>query len=284
MNEEVQRRILQITGFQRGEFPFRYLGIPISSKKLNKNDCDLLVDKMLKRVTSWSSRHLSYAGRVTLVNAVLLYLQTYWAQIFLLPKSVLHKITQICRAYLWDRKVYLAKSPPVAWSWVCMLKKNGGLGIRDCITWNMAAVGKLLWQIAQKEDVLWIKWIHNVYVKEQTWWEYKAPPNASWIWKGVCKAKEVLKAGYNNNNWGTCTKQYNANEGYKWLKGQYEAVGWHHWAWNGLNVPKHAFISWLVALGKVKTRERLKAAGVCNDEAYLMCKCTKKKPQLGYMH
>lgn len=40
---------------------------------------------------------------------------------------------------------------------------------------------------------------------------------------------------------------------------------------NGFNVPKHAFISWLVALGKVRTRERLKAAGVCNDMSCLLC-------------
>ncbi|XP_010666323.1 uncharacterized protein LOC104883491 [Beta vulgaris subsp. vulgaris] len=135
----------------------------------------------------------------------------------------------------------------------------------------MVAVGKLVWQIAQKKDVIWIKWIHSVYIREQTCWEYKAPPNASWIWKGVCKANEVFKAGYNNNIWSTGTKKYTAKEGYKWLKGQYETVGWHHWVWNGLNVPKHAFISWLVALGKVKTRDRPKAAGVCNDVACLLC-------------
>lgn len=88
----------------------------------------------------------------------------------------------------------------------------------------------------------------------------------------MCTTKEVLKDGINNNNnWGTCTKKYTAKEGYKWLKGQYEAVGWHHWVWSELNVPKHAFISWLVALGKIKTRERLKVAGVCQDEPCLLC-------------
>ncbi|XP_048502963.1 uncharacterized protein LOC125498738 [Beta vulgaris subsp. vulgaris] len=135
----------------------------------------------------------------------------------------------------------------------------------------MAAVGKFVWQVAQKEDVLWIKWIHSVYIKDQGWWEYKAPASASWIWKGVCKAKDILKDGYHNNNWGNGSKKYTAKEGYNWLKGQYATVGWHHWVWSGINVPKHAFISWMVALRKVKTKERLKAAGVCQDEACLLC-------------
>ena len=49
----------------------------------------------------------------------------------------------------------------MAWTWVCLPKKNGGLGVRDCIARdyiarNVDAVGKFVWQVAQKEDVLWI--------------------------------------------------------------------------------------------------------------------------------
>lgn len=46
----IQERILQVTGFQRGRFPLRYLGVPITSKRLLKVDCDLIVDRMLKRI------------------------------------------------------------------------------------------------------------------------------------------------------------------------------------------------------------------------------------------
>lgn len=48
--EEVHNRILQVIGFQKGKFPFRYLGVPITSKRLSKTDCDLLVDIILKRI------------------------------------------------------------------------------------------------------------------------------------------------------------------------------------------------------------------------------------------
>lgn len=42
--------ILQVTGYQRGEFPFRYLGMPIPARELLKANCDIIVDKMLKRI------------------------------------------------------------------------------------------------------------------------------------------------------------------------------------------------------------------------------------------
>ncbi|XP_019106135.1 uncharacterized protein LOC109135475 [Beta vulgaris subsp. vulgaris] len=168
VKEEIQMRILQVTGFQKGQFPFRYLGVPITSKRISKADCEVLVDTILKRLICMSSRHLSYAGRVTLINAVLINLHTYWAEVFLLPKSVLEAITRICRTYLWEGKVYTSKPPPIAWQEVCYAKNRGGLGIRECISWNVAAIGKYVWQITEKADLLWIKWIHSVYIKESS--------------------------------------------------------------------------------------------------------------------
>lgn len=178
---EIQERILMVTGFNRGTFPFRYLGVLITSKRLTKADCDVIVDKMLKRIICWSSRHLFYVARVVLVNYVLLSLHTYWAQVFLIPKGFTKRIIQICRSYLWEGKVFLSKPPPVAWNKVCMPKVNGGLGIRDCITWNISTMGKYVWQISQKEDLLWIKWVQNVYIQDREWWGYQAPSNVSWV-------------------------------------------------------------------------------------------------------
>lgn len=51
--------------------------------------------------------------------------------------------------------------------------------MRDCLMWNQAAIGKYIWQISQqKEDVLWIKWVHNVYIRDSDWWEYQVPRSA----------------------------------------------------------------------------------------------------------
>lgn len=124
--------------FQKGEFLFRYLGNPVTVRRLARVDCDVIVDIMLKRLLCWTSRHLSYATRVTLVNAVLLNLHTYWAQIFVFPKLVMMKITQLCRDFLWEGKEYLNRPPPIVWSKVCMPRKHGGLGLRDCLVWNYA--------------------------------------------------------------------------------------------------------------------------------------------------
>jgi len=51
------------------------------------SDCNIITDKMTARLRVWASRHLSYAGRLVLVNSVLMSLHVYWASIFLLPKG-----------------------------------------------------------------------------------------------------------------------------------------------------------------------------------------------------
>ncbi|XP_074291104.1 uncharacterized protein LOC141617871 [Silene latifolia] len=45
--------ILQISGFKKGALPFKYLGVPISSKKLSKNEGRKLTDKITARIRAW---------------------------------------------------------------------------------------------------------------------------------------------------------------------------------------------------------------------------------------
>lgn len=72
MSSQETARITEMSGFRISSLPFRYLGVPMSSKKLKAADCDALIDKMCSRIRVWCSRHLSYAGRLQLVNSVLM--------------------------------------------------------------------------------------------------------------------------------------------------------------------------------------------------------------------
>lgn len=44
--------------------------------------------------------------------------------------------------------------------------------------------------------------MHSVYIRDINWWEYRAPSAASWGWRKICKAKEIMKSGYSANNSG----------------------------------------------------------------------------------
>lgn len=46
IDDETKQQIANITGFSFGVLPFKYLGLPLSSKKLNNCDCLALVEKI----------------------------------------------------------------------------------------------------------------------------------------------------------------------------------------------------------------------------------------------
>ncbi|XP_074265530.1 uncharacterized protein LOC141587968 [Silene latifolia] len=131
VHHSVKADIIEVSGFVEGTLPFKYLGVPIVSGRLSTNHCAVLIDKVTARIRGFGSRKLSYCGRLTLVNAVLTSLYSYWANIFMIPKGVLIRIDTLCRNYLWDSSTEFLRSPPVSWEKLSVPKNEGGLGVRN---------------------------------------------------------------------------------------------------------------------------------------------------------
>lgn len=53
------------------ELPFRYLDVPLSTKRLNYTQCKILVEKIIEKAQSWMAKTLSYASRLQLVWSIL---------------------------------------------------------------------------------------------------------------------------------------------------------------------------------------------------------------------
>lgn len=197
MDEPTKENILRSTGFTLGSLPIRYLCLPLSSKRWNKMDCAQLVEKITKRISVGYTRQLSYAGRLQIINAVFFSIYNFWGTVVIIPQSVLKEIDRKCREFLWGTTEERKKVVLVAWDKVCTPKKYGGINIKCCHKWNFAAVGKLVWQLACKKDVLWVKWIHEVYMRgTDDIWQHKALQNSSWYWRKLNELKEGMKQWY----------------------------------------------------------------------------------------
>lgn len=62
--------------------------------------------------------------------------------------------------------------PLMALDLVIRPTKKGGLGIKDHVMWNEAAIAKYVWNVAENEDNLWVKWIDRIYLKGGDWWTH----------------------------------------------------------------------------------------------------------------
>ncbi|KAL2897313.1 hypothetical protein RDABS01_039096 [Bienertia sinuspersici] len=94
MEQQVVEKIVRLSSFKLGIIPFKYLGVPMSHKKLNVADCDILIEKMCSRIKTWNSRNLSYAGRLQLINSVLIISKVY------------HSLLEQGQKVHWDRVVW----------------------------------------------------------------------------------------------------------------------------------------------------------------------------------
>ncbi|GKV16356.1 hypothetical protein SLEP1_g27009 [Rubroshorea leprosula] len=72
---------------KEGEFPFKYLGIPIGGNHRKLAMWQPLVDTFKKKLASWKGRHLSFGGWITLINSVLSSLPVFMMSAYQIPKE-----------------------------------------------------------------------------------------------------------------------------------------------------------------------------------------------------
>ena len=105
ITENIEQQIVQLTGFQDDQLPFKYLRIVIKPQMLIKQACMILVEKIIAKIWNWPIKKLSYAGKIQLTNYVSMIMLLCWGQNFLLPKMVLQKVNQVCKQFLWGSSV-----------------------------------------------------------------------------------------------------------------------------------------------------------------------------------
>ncbi|GKD38216.1 hypothetical protein Tco_1258423 [Tanacetum coccineum] len=165
--------------------PIKYLGVPITSKRLGIKECKSLTDKVESRVTNWKNKSLTYAGRLMFVASVLEFIHVYWASVFLLHMGVIEDINRLLKNFLWNQNDGIKGNFKVAWKNVCKSKQKGGLSLKNLGIWNKAMIMKHLWHIVIDKESLWVKWINTEKLKGRSKWEIEVEKNNSWGWRNI---------------------------------------------------------------------------------------------------
>ncbi|XP_058751100.1 uncharacterized protein LOC131624138 [Vicia villosa] len=65
------KEILRVaTEFEEGSLPVKYLGVPLTNKKLTIHHYKPLVEKIVGRVHHWTTKLLRYAGRIQFFKSI----------------------------------------------------------------------------------------------------------------------------------------------------------------------------------------------------------------------
>jgi hypothetical protein len=186
----------------RGVVPFKYLGLPVGTNPRRMATWAPMVEKVRSKLNSWGNKHISFGGRLVLINSVLNLIPIFYMSLMKMPVQVRKKVIQIQRDFLWGGVNGRKKLSWVKWKDVCKEKRKGGLGVRNLEKVNLSLLMKWRWRLLDSEDsALWKEVLvakYGEYIVKNVNLSFQASPNfaSSW-WKAI----RDLDGCVESNNW-----------------------------------------------------------------------------------
>jgi hypothetical protein len=177
-----------------GSFPFTYLGLPISDRGLSAGDWQPLTAKVEKRAEPWMGKFMSFAARLTLINACLSSLPMHAMGVCLLGKGIHKQFDKHRSRFYWNANGRRNKYHWVRWSAMCKPKTLGGLGIIDTNLMNTCLMARWVWRLYRGETGLWADILRGKYLQDRDVWVASSGPGSQ-FWKALQKIKLVLRLG-----------------------------------------------------------------------------------------
>lgn len=154
--EEAVEDIQSIFRCQVAHFPIKYLGLPLSTRKLPKSQLRPIMERLAVKLPSWKGPMLQKSGRLILVKSVLSSIPTYSLMADKLPAWLIEEIDTIRRKFLWSGcDASVRGKCVVAWGAVCRPLKYGGLGVPDLKLAGFALRVRWLWLQRVDRDRAW---------------------------------------------------------------------------------------------------------------------------------
>ncbi|KAK9689587.1 hypothetical protein RND81_09G069300 [Saponaria officinalis] len=271
----IKRQILQFTRFDEGYFPFRYLGVPMTGGRLKVCHYPPLIDKLVKKVHHWTASSLSHAGKIQLIDSVLFSHLVYWCSVFMLPKHVAHQIESIASKFYWGSSSDLLKIHWLKWGFFCRPKLEGGVGIKEILSWNKALLLKWLWKITVGVPSLWLKWMNSYLLHEQVVWTVEPKQTDPWVWHEILKVRDEFVGKYGSldaaisliGSWGagagtgSLAGKFCTRKAYFFIRQSSPCVQQLKCISEPLALPKHCIVCWTVYHGRLATVDNLQRRG-----------------------
>ena len=180
-------------GLTVSALPKKYLGLPLTTKTMTRHDYDPLLVKIRNMLLSWTSKSLSFAGRLQLIKSVIASITNFWGSAFCLPQACIDEIDSMCSAFLWSGSPNITTRAKVAWEEVCCLKKEGGLGVQKIKEVSLVFALKLIWRRFTDSESLWGKWVKQTLLRGVSFWDVKEGSTGSWVWKKLLQLRPVAQ-------------------------------------------------------------------------------------------
>lgn len=133
----------------------KYLGIPVSDRKLNKRNANSLWRKSESNLQDGNLIFSLLQVAQLLLNLYFAAILDYYMEATYLPSSIHNELDRIRRNFIWGANTKERKIHLVGWDKVTKPKGVGGLGIKSAEEANIVAMTKLNWRLHKEKDKSW---------------------------------------------------------------------------------------------------------------------------------
>ena len=97
----------------------------------------------------------------------------------------------MCNHFLWKGNLERHHSARVSWETVTLTTAQGGLGVKDMLTWNRACCLRLIWLLFFREDSVWAAWFKEVILNGSihNYWTINPRQSFSWLVNKLIKLR-----------------------------------------------------------------------------------------------
>jgi hypothetical protein len=183
----------------------KYLGMPTQIGHSKQAAFNFIMDKIKNKLKGWKERYLSFAGRGTLISAVIQALPTYTMSCFLFPKSLCDRIEQSICKFWWGSSNNHQKVHWKARKDLFKSKMAGGLGFRDMHLFNKAMLAKQVWRLHTDPTSLLSQCLKAKYYPNSDILHAQQGRTSSHAWQSIFQAISTIKKG-------SCWKVGNGND------------------------------------------------------------------------
>jgi hypothetical protein len=185
VDEVRSHEIAHILKYPVGQFPMRYLGVPLHFDRLRREDLQPFLDKLIKIIARWSGRLLAYSSRLESIKSWLSSIPTYLLSVLKFPKWVIKLLESQMANCLWNDDSDCHRYHLASWQHVTMEKDFRGLGVSNLRELNLCLLGYWIRRYSLDKDKLWKQIVDYKYDTSSPNIFACGDRGVSNFWKGV---------------------------------------------------------------------------------------------------
>nr|GEV71698.1 RNA-directed DNA polymerase, eukaryota, reverse transcriptase zinc-binding domain protein [Tanacetum cinerariifolium] len=162
--------------------PFLYLGVNVGGHMSSIASWDVVINKVLSRLSKWKMKVLSVGGRLTLLKSVLGSTLIYYMSLSKALVQVINKLEAISSHFFHGVDPSVRKMMLVKWNNVLASKEMGGLGVSSFCALNRVLIFKWVWRFRTQGNSIWTKVIKALHGEEGNLdWQTTAKFPSNWL-------------------------------------------------------------------------------------------------------